>query len=185
MNCFLIQKKQLKMIHGTGHKNYACSVTSFKHIVLAHPNPQFSHRFMWNIFAGREGKSLKFPRDQKNEHLNLWLKNSFRSLGVNLNEKNAQRINKSADIGVRMEDKVVDFYELDSSGKSHTKKDRSDQIRKVLDILKNEEVANLKPGRKFNGPLNNHFDEAFYRSWHLEKDRELAKIHEIRAKYFS
>ena len=185
LNCFLIQKKQLKMIHGTGHKNYACSVTSFKHIVLAHPNPQFSHRFMWNIFAGREGKSLKFPRDQKNEHLNLWLKNSFRSLGVNLNEKNAQRINKSADIGVRMEDKVVDFYELDSSGKSHTKKDRSDQIRKVLDILKNEEVANLKPGRKFNGPLNNHFDEAFYRSWHLEKDRELAKIHEIRAKYFS
>ena len=187
LNCFLIQKKQLKMIHGTGHKNYACSLSSYKHIVLAHPNPQFSHRYMWNIFAGREGKSLNFARDQKNEHLNLWLKNSFKSLGVNLNEKNAQRINKAADMGVRMETKVVEFFELDSAGKSHTKKDRKDQRKQVMDILKKEEVADCKPGRKFNGPCvsNNLFDEAIYRSWHLEKDRELTKIHAIRSKYFS
>jgi hypothetical protein len=187
LNCFLIQKKQLKMIHGTGHKNYACSLSSYKHIVLAHPNPQFSHRYMWNMFCGREGKSLNFARDQKNEHLNLWLKNSFKSLCVNLNSRNAQRINKAADMGVRMESKVVEFYELDSPGKSHTKKDRKDQRKQVMNILKKEEVADCKPGRKFNGPCisKNHFNEVTYRSWHLEKDKELTKIHAIRSKYFT
>ena len=65
---------------------------------------------------------MNFARDQKNEHLNLWLKNSFKSLCVNLNSRNAQRINKAADMGVRMESKVVEFYELDSPGKRRTER---------------------------------------------------------------
>ena len=184
LNCFLIQKKLHKTIYSTGHKNYACSVSSYKQVVLGHPSPQFSHRYMWNIFAGRGGKSLKFARDQKNEHLNHYLKTCFRSLGVNLNEKNAHRINNSADVGVKMESKVADFFQLDSGGKSHTKKDRTVQIRKVMEIFKNDNNANVVPGRKFNGPVPSQFDEAEYRSWHLLKDKELAKISEIRFNYF-
>ena len=43
--------------------------------------------------------SLKFARFKKVEHLNRYLQDCFRSLGVNLNEENAQRINKSTDLG--------------------------------------------------------------------------------------
>ena len=190
LNAYLIQKQLLKAIHSTGHKNYACSISSFKNNVLSHPNPQFSHRFMWNVFAGRGGKSMKFARDQKNEHLNRYLKDYFKSLGVNLNERNAQRINKAADIGVKMETNVTDFFETDHVGKSHTNKDRSEQINKLMEIFKYEEVSSKKPGRKFNGPcvpssLTTFFDEAHYRSWHLAKDKEFAKISGIRKKYFS
>ena len=98
LNCYLLQKKVLKIVQATGHKNYSCSLVAFKNGVLNHSNPQYSHRFLWNVFAGRPGKSHKFPRDQKNEHLNRYLKDAFRSLGVNLNPKNATRINNSADV---------------------------------------------------------------------------------------
>ena len=133
---------------------------------------------------------MKFPRDQKVEHLNRYLKDSFRSLGVNLNEKNAQRINKSADLGVKMELKVTDFFELDYAGKSHTKKDRKSQISKLSGIFKNEKISTVLPGRQFRGPHvpiqpSLLFDEAKFRSWHLAKEKELAKIAEIRQQYFS
>ena len=190
LNSYLIQKNLLKTIHGTGHKNYATSIASFKSVILSHPNPQFSHRYLWNIVAGRNGKSMKFARDQRNEHLNRYLKGAFRCLGVNLNEKNAHRINRAADIGVKMEEKVVDFFDLDLVGKSHSKKDRSAQITKVMEIFKNEEVSSYKPGRKFNGPSvpsssDLFYDEAEYRVWHLAKDKELTKMSQIRRKYFS
>ena len=185
LDCYLIQKHLLRKISGTGHKNYAVSIASFKSIVLSHPDPSYSHRFLWNIVAGRKGRSCKFARDQRNEHLNGFLKGSFRSLGVNLNEKNAQRINKAADIGVEMEEKVVEFFHLDRGGKSHTDKDRSGQIKKVMDIFKNEEVTVTKSGRTFNGPAVPIFDEARFRSWHLAKDKELAKMSDIRRKYFT
>ena len=83
-----------------------------------------------------------------------------------------------------MESKVADFFQLDSVGKSHTKKDRTVQIRKVMEIFKNDNNANVVPGRKFDGPLPPQFDEAEYRSWHLLKDKELDKISEIRFNYF-
>ena len=190
LNSYLIQKKLHRAIFSMGHKNYSCSLSSFKQTVLGHPNPQFSHRFMWNVFSGRGGKSLKFARDQHNEHLNRYLKTSFRSLGVNLNEKNAQRINNAADIGVKMESKVFDYFELDAAGKSHTKKDRSSQITKIMEIFKQEKVSSKIPGRKFNGPTapcfpNLMMDEARYRSWHLAKDKEMTKISKMRKKYFS
>ena len=145
---------------------------------------------MWNLFSGRAGKSLKFARDQKNEHLNRYLKDSFRSLGVNLNEKNAQRINKSADFGVKMEMKVADFFDLDAGGKCHTKKDRKPQIKKLSEMFKNERITEHLPGRKFKGPhvpvrSSLLFDEAHYRSWHLSKDQELTRISQFREEYFS
>ena len=124
------------------------------------------------------------------EQLNRYLKDCFRSLGVNLNEKNAQRINKSADLGVKMEIKVGEFFKLDSAGKSHTKKDRQSQIKKLSDLFKSEKISAQMPGRKFNGPhvpicSNLLFDEAQYRSWHIDKDKELTKISDMRQKYFS
>ena len=70
LTCFLLQKHLLKWIFSSGHKNYANSILAFITTVLKHNNPQFSHRYLWNIFAGRPGKGQKFGRDQKNEHLN-------------------------------------------------------------------------------------------------------------------
>ena len=134
--------------------------------------------------------SLKFARDQKVEHLNRYLKDSLRCLGVNLNEKNAQRINKSADLGVSMESKVSKFFELDLMGKSHTRKRRDDQRRKLSEIFQKEMISSRFPGRKFRGPtvpdrMCSLFDEAKYRAWHLGKDKEFAQISDIRQKYFS
>ena len=121
LDCFLLQKMLLKIVYSTGHKNYACSMLSFKNIVLKHPNPQFSHKYMWNIFAGRCGPRLKCPRDMKNEHLNKFLKGGFRSLGVNLNEDTATRINNAADLGMELQDRVNAFFEIDPLGKSHSR----------------------------------------------------------------
>ena len=122
---FIVQKKLYKPIQQSGHKNYAVSLLSFKHTVLGHPNAQFAHQFMWNTSAGRKGKGTKFPRDQKVEHLNRFLKDSFRSLGPNLNPITAGRVNNSSDFGLKLEDKLVNFFELTRSGKSHTLKDHT------------------------------------------------------------
>ena len=175
---YIIQKKLHKPIQQTGHKNYAVSLLNYKHTVLGHPNPQFSHQFLWNCSAGGKGKGNKFPRDQKVEHLNRYLKDSFRSLGPNLNPITAKRINNSSDFGIKLEEKLSNFFELSSAGKSHTQKDHSAQIKKISAVLKKESVTVVIPGRKFKGPtlkanFFNSFDEVKYRTWHLSKDKEL------------
>ena len=190
LNCYLLQKKVLKIVQATGHKNYSCSTLAYKNIVLNHSNPQFSHRFLWNVFAGRPGKSNKFPRDMKNEHLNRYLKDAFRSLGVNLNPKNAKRVNNSADVGIQIEHKVNDFFDVDTSGKSHSKKSRVVQLQKLGELFKREECSNVTPGRVFRGPgvksdVFSMFDEAKYRVWHLNKEKELLKIQRLKENYFT
>ena len=181
LNIFLIQKKLHKIVFSTGHKNYACSMSSFKHIVLSHPVPQYSHRYMWNQFCGRAGKGNKMARDQREEHLNRFLKDGFKTLGVNLNPTNATRINNSADLGQTLVKKVTDFHRLDIPGKNHTKKDRKPIIKKISEVFKKEEIVKYKPGRKFNGPnparsVSTGYDEARYRVWHQSKENELVKF---------
>ena len=188
LDCFLLQKKVHKIVQGSGHKNYACSLASFKQIVLGHKNPKFSHSYMWNMFAGRPGPELKMARDQNVEHLNKYLKQGFKSLGVNLDEKNAHRINNCADIGQKIEGKVNRFYDLDVPGKSHTKKDRKQIIVKLTDLFKREKVAELKPKRRFKGPtvspnLENEFDEAKFLAWHFGKTKELSKFCKYKEKF--
>ena len=188
LDCFLLQKKVHKIVQGSGHKNYACSIASFKQIVLGHKSPKFSHTYMWNLFAGRPGSGLKMARDQRVEHLNRYLKDGFKSLGVNLDEKNAKRINNSADIGQKIEGKVNNFYKLDVPGKSHTNKDRQPVIRKLTELFKNEKVSEFKPKRKFNSPtvspaLENDFDEAQYLSWHHGKSKELVRFYKYKEDY--
>ena len=175
---YLIQKKLHKAIQQSGHKNYAVSLLSYKHNILGHPNAQFAHQFLWNTSAGMKGKGNKFPRDQKVEHLNRFLKDSFRSLGPNLNPVTAKRINNSSEFGIKLEDKLVDFFGLSNPGKSHSQKDHTPQVCKISSILRKESVTVVVPGRKFKGPkldanFFNNFDEAKFRTWHLMKDKEL------------
>ena len=175
---FLLQKKLHKSIQQSGHKNYAVSLLSYKHTVLAHPNAQFSHQFMWNTSAGRKGPGNKFPRDQKVEHLNRFLKDSFRSLGPNLNPLTARRINNSSDFGIKIEEKLTEFFELSQAGKSHSQKDHTVTVSKILGILRSESVTDMIPGRKFKGPnlqpnFFANFDEVKFRTWHFDKDKEL------------
>ena len=188
LSCFLLQKKVHKIIQGSGHKNYACSIASFKQIVLGHKSPKFSHAYMWNISAGRPGSGLKMARDQRVEHLNRFLKEGFKSLGVNLDEKNAKRINNGDDIGQKIESKVNEFYSLDVPGKSHKKKDRTLIVKKLTELFKNEKVAVYVPKRDFNGPevlpsLENSYDEAQYLSWHYSKTKELAAFYKYKENY--
>ena len=183
LNTYLIQKKLTKIIHSTGHKNYSSTLISFKQVILGHWSPQFSHRYLWNTSAGRAGKGMKMPRDQRVEHLNRFLKDSFKSVGVNLDEANATRINNSSDLSMKIEAKIVDFHELDDIGKSHTKRDRRKQIDAVSNLFKKEMVAQVVPGRNFKGPnvsrnLYDQFDEAQYRVWHFKKDKEMNKFSE-------
>ena len=189
LNSYLIQKLLLKLVQATGHKNYSCSMMSFKNIVLKHSNPQYSHRFMWNVFAGRAGKSLNFPRDMKNEHLNRYLKNSFRSLGVNLNEQTARRVNNSADVGLQIEVKINKFFDINAGGKSHTTKNREAQIKKLMEIFKKEKSTSVISGRVFKGPdvksnVFTMYDEVKFRSWHSKKEKEMLKIEKLRENYF-
>ena len=175
---FIIQKKLLKPIQQTGHKNYAVSLLSYKHTVLGHRNAQFAHQYMWNTSAGGRGKGNKFPRDQKVEHLNRFLKDSFRSLGPNLNPVTAKRVNNSSDFAIRLEEKLASFFELSDSGNSHTLKDHTIQVKKICSTLRREGVTDHIPGRKFKGPklqanFFNSFDEVKFRTWHLSKDKEL------------
>ena len=156
LNCFLIQKMLLKLVHSSGHKNYACSMLASKNIILGHSNPQYSHKYMWNISCGRAGKGRKFPRDMKNEHHNRFLKDAFRSLGVNLNEKTATRVNNSADAGLKIEEAVQDFFAIDDGGKTHCYKDRSAQVRRLAQMIRREESTTFVPNRLFNGPRK-HF----------------------------
>ena len=156
-------------------------MVAYKSVILNHINPQYSHRYLWNVFAGRPGKSLKFPRDMKNEHINRYLKDAFRSLGVNLNPKTAKRINNSADVGIIIEDKVNDFFNVDASGKSHSNKNRELQIKKLCELFKREECTKLIPGCPFNGPnvcsdVLSMYDEAKFRAWHSNKENELIKV---------
>ena len=184
LDVFLVQKKLTKVIYSTGHKNYSSTLINFKQIILGHWSPQYSHRYMWNISAGRAGKGMKMARDQRQEHLNRYLKDSFKSVGVNLDEPNSTRINNSCDLSLKVERKIVEFHELDGSGKSHTKRDRRKQIDKLCNVFKQEKVAELIPGRKFNGPnvarsLDDLFDESSYRAWHYRKDKEMEKFSEF------
>ena len=183
LNTYLIQKKLTKIIHATGHKNYSSTLINFKQVILGHWSPQYSHRYLWNVSAGRAGKGMKMPRDQRVEHLNRFLKDSFKSVGVNLDEANASRINNSSDLSMKIETKIVDFHELDDIGKSHTKRDRRKQIDAVSSLFKKEMVAQVVPGRTFKGPnvsknLYAQFDEAQYRVWHFKKDKEMNKFSE-------
>ena len=142
-------------------------------------DPQFSHRFMWNTSAGRAGALM--PRDQRQEHLNRYLKDCFKSLGVNLNPKTAERVNKAADIGLKLDQKCTDFFNLDTLGKKHSEKDHKPLREKIRKQFEEDKVANKTPGRKFKGPnftsplFSNNFDEAQYRAWSVEKDKELHK----------
>ena len=125
----------------------------------------------------------------KNEHLNRFLKESFGSLGVNLNVKTATRVNNSADAGLKMEENVNDFFDIDNAGKSHVKKDRSVNIKAVADLMQRECAFKCIPNRKFNGPavpsnVFKMFDEAKFRSWHLKKEMELMKFEKLRDKFF-
>ena len=188
LDCFLLQKKVHKIVQATGHKNYASSIASLKQIVLCHRNPKFSHTHMWNQFAGRPGVGLKMARDQDVEHLNRYLKEGFKSLGVNLDEKNAQRINNSADMGQEIEKKVNKFYDLDIPGKSHTKKDRHPLVKKLTDLFKKENIAEFVPNRNFNGPtvspaVEKDFDEAKYVSWHHSKTKELNRFYRYKESF--
>ena len=121
------------------------------------------------------------PRDQKQEHINRYLKDTFKSLGVNLGPKTAARVNNSADIGQKLNEKCSDFFNLDISGKSHTEKDHKPQIEKIRKVFEEDKLAEEKPGRKFKGPtfvsshFDNNFDEAKFRAWSSEKDKELYK----------
>ena len=165
-------------------------MVAYKSVILNHSNPQYSHRFLWNVFAGRPGRSLKFPRDMKNEHINRYLKDAFRSQGVNLNPKTAKRINNSADVGIKIEEKVNDFFDVDASGKSHSNKNREVQIRKLCELFKREECTKTTPGCTFNGPnvcsnVLSMFDEAKFRVWHSNKENELLKVQKLKEKYFT
>ena len=177
LDSFLLQKSLHKVIYSTGHKNYSTTISSFKLNILADSDPQFSHRYMWNTSAGRAGALM--PRDQRQEHLNRYLKDSFKSLGVNLNPKTATRINNSADIGLKLDEKCLDFFDLDISGKKHTEKDHKPQIEKIRKHFEEDKLAIKTPGRKFKGPkftssnFSNSFDEAQFRAWSLDKDKEL------------
>ena len=184
LNTFLIQKKLTKIVFSTGHKNYSSTLINFKRIVLGHWSPQFSHRYMWNISAGRAGKGEKMARDQREEHLNRYLKDSFKSVGVNLDEKNATRINNSCDLSMKIERNIVSFHKLDLSGIGHTDRDRSKQIEALADLFKREKVAHNIPGRSFKGPivsknLDEQFDEANYRVWHYRREKEMHKFSEF------
>ena len=111
-------------------------------------------------------------------------------MGVNLNEKNARRINNSADVGIKIEGKVNDFFKVDVAGKSHTKKNREAQRRKLSELFKKEDIASVVQGRVFNGPevsrnIWQMFDEAKYRAWHLNKENELLKFDNLRENYFT
>jgi hypothetical protein len=175
---YILQKKLHKPIQQSGHKNYAVSLLSYKHTVLGHQSAQFSHQFMWNTSAGGKGKGNKFPRDQKVEHINRFLKDCFRSLGPNLNPVTARRVNNSSDFGIKLEEKLVNFFELTKNGKSHTQKDHTAQVNKISTILRKECIVGFVPGRKFKGPnlksnFFDNFDEVKFRTWHLIKDKEL------------
>ena len=179
LNCYLLQKSLHNVIYSTGHKNYSTTLSSFKMNILGDSDPQFSHRYMWNTSAGRAGALM--PRDQKQEHNNRYLKDCFRSLGVNLNPKTAERINKTADLGIKLNEKCSDFFDLDIPGKKHSQKDHKLQIEKIRKQFEKDKIAIKTPGRKFNGPrfatsnFSNSFDEAQFRAWSLDKDKELYK----------
>ena len=81
----------------------------------------------------------------------------MRTLGVNLNPKNATRINNSADLGQTLVNKVIYFYNLDVPGKSHTQKDRKPITKKISEIFRKEEVVKVVPGRK-----SQSIQECFY-----------------------
>ena len=96
-----------------------------------------------------------------------------------MNPKTAERINKTADIGQKLNEKCSDFFDLDISGKKHTEKDHKPQIEKIRKQLEADKLATKTPGRKFKGPtftsshFDNNFDEAQFRAWSSEKDKEL------------
>ena len=126
----------------------------------------------------------------KNEHLNRFLKDSFKSLGVNLNVKTATRVNNSADAGLEVEKSMNDFFDIDYAGKSHVKKDRTPNIKAVSDLIRREKAFMRIPKRAFNGPqvssnVSDMFDEAKYRSWHFKKEKELLKFEKLRDRFFT
>ena len=126
----------------------------------------------------------------KNEHLNRYLKNALFSLGVNLNEKTAKRINNSADLGLQIESKVNDFFDIDVAGKSHTKQSREAQIQKIMEVFRKEKCTSFIPGRLFQGPevegsVFLMYDEAKYRVWHMKKEKELIKFDKLRKRFFT
>ena len=85
---------------------------------------------------------------------------------------------------------TVQFFDLDVPGKSHTKKDRTKVIDKLVDLFEKEKVAEHRPGRQFKGPivspdLEKDFDEALFLSWHYNKTKELVKFYKYKENFSS
>ena len=126
----------------------------------------------------------------KNEHHNRFLKDAFRSLGVNLNETTATRVNNSADAGLKIEEAVQDFFDIDYAGKTHSYKDRSAQVKCLAQMMRKEGSTTFVPNRLFYGPvvsgnIFSMYDEAKYRSWHRSKEKEVKRFEKLRENLFS
>ena len=182
---FYFKKKWFKTLQQTGHKNYASTLANFIMIVLGHRNPQVAHRYMQNMFAGRPGQGNKMGRDQTVEHVNRFEKTAFNALGSNLNEANATRINNAAEFGMILSEKVTDYFNLEKKSKSRKFKDRTQQVEKIRSVFENENVGLYFPKRSFRGPnveadFFGSFDEASFREWYKQKEKEM---HQKSARY--
>ena len=96
----------------------------------------------------------------------------------------------SADLGIQIENKVNDFFDIDVAGKAHSKKNRDAQIKKLTEMFKKEKCTIVVPGRVFKGPhvlsdVFTMFDEAKYRVWYRNKEKELLRFQKLRENFFN
>lgn len=152
--------------------------TKYSYVVLLHLvkiscllSPFESHRLKWNRFYNKNGGAGKnVPLDLRKEQLNKVLKTMWRSLGSNINEKNASRVANT----LEMMEKILESIDKDCSyTKRHGNRNIKNEEAAVTQIssdLMGKHVFKFTPGRqghasfpKFSGNLLESVD---YRDLH-------------------
>ena len=167
-----------------GHHKYAIAAFRLIANVTAVLTEQQAHQLTWNRFvSNRGGKGHNMSNDFRLENWNNLTKELLKHLGVNLNERCAEReSNAIAFLEEILMSIDINLKVTRPSGKHTVKKD-DDMKTLVNDTVKND-IFTFTPGRhyerfkNFNKDLLSRLDVVKFANWLKEQRKELMKMYE-------
>ena len=168
-----------------GHHKYAIAAFHLIANVTAVLTEQQAHQLTWNRFvSNRGGKGHNMSNDFRLENWNNLTKELLKHLGVNLNEKCAEReSNAIAFLEEIMMSIDTNLKVTRPSGKHTVKKKDDDMKTLVNDMVKND-IFTFTPGghyekfKNFNKDLLSRLDVIKFANWLKEQRKEFMKTYE-------
>lgn len=163
-----------------GHHKYAYAAFLLLAKVKATLTPAEAEQLIWNRTVTRKGgPGRNISCDLRLEQLNCLTKELLHNLGVNLDEKNAQR--EAAAVGYleKMLHAIDNDLDLSAPSGHHKIKGKERDMRYLANNLISKEIFHFKPGRKheyvhgFDKNLLFELDVSSLASWLKEMRKKL------------